>query len=94
MVLIIMLAHRRSFPTLSTDACDGCLSVTHELTKGLMVELIRCWVYFKRENRDLKRSHSSEKLAQDEDKRYARSSIVVNKLRLHWLSTCLMIVEK
>ena len=49
-----------SFPTLSTDACDGCLSVTHELTKGLMVELIRCWGYFKRENRDFKRSHSSE----------------------------------
>ena len=28
-----------------------------ELTKVLMVELLRCWVYFKRETRDFKRSH-------------------------------------
>ena len=55
-----------------------CWSQTFESTKLLMVELTRCLGYFKRENTVFNRSHSSEKCDQDEDKRCARSSIVLS----------------
>ena len=64
-------------------------SQTFESTKLLMVELMRCLGYFKRENTVFKRAHSSEKCDQDEDKRYARSSIVLSKSFLGRLSTWL-----
>ena len=38
-----------------------------------MVELTRCLGYYNRENTVFKRSHSSEKCVQDEDKRCVRS---------------------
>ena len=43
-----------------------------------MVGLIRCLGYFSCENTVFKRSHSSEKCVQDDDKRCARSSIVLS----------------
>ena len=56
-----------------------CWSQTFESTKLLMVELTRCLGYFKRENTVFKRSRSSVECHQDEDKRCARSSIVLSK---------------
>ena len=64
--------------TVSSGSLDGDKSCwwsqTFESTKLLMVELTRCLGYFKRENTVFKRSHSSEKCDQDEDKRCARSA--------------------
>ena len=48
----------------------------------LMADFVRCCGYFSREKTVLSRSHSSENFTQEEDNRCARSSIVVNKLRL------------
>ena len=63
--------------SITGEACGVCWSATLELIKVLMVELMRCRGYFRRENTDFKRSHSSEKEIHDEDNRWARSSIVV-----------------
>ena len=62
-------------------------SKTFESTKLLMVELTRCLGYFKRGNAVFNRLHSSVKCAQQEDKRYARSSILLSKPCLYQLST-------
>ena len=64
-----------------------CWSQTFESTKLLMVELTRCLGYFKRENAVFNQLHSSVKCDQQEDKRYARSSIVLSKPCLYRLST-------
>ena len=64
-------------------------SQTFESTKRLIVEFTSCFGYFRREKTDFKRSHSSEKCDQEEDKRCARSSIVLSKPFLYRLSTLL-----
>ena len=56
----------------------------------LMVELTRCLGYFKGESTDFRRSHSSEKCGQEEDKRWARSSIVDNRYKSGLLRTMLV----
>ena len=78
----------RIVSSVSWDGDKGCCwSQTFESTKLLMVELTRCLGYFNRENTVFKRSHSSEKCVQDEDKRCARSSIVLSKPFFYRLST-------
>ena len=70
----------RIVSSVSWDGDKGCCwSQTFESTKLLMVELTRCLGYFNRENTVFKRPHSSEKRVQDEDKRCARSNIVLSK---------------
>ena len=64
-------------------------SQTFESTKRLIVEFTSCFGYFRREKTDFKRSHSSEKCDQEEDKRCAQSSIVLSKPFLYRLSTLL-----
>ena len=60
----------------------GCWLQTFGLTKRLMVELVKYCGYLNRENIVFNRSHSSERYAQEEENRFARSSIFVNKPRL------------
>ena len=82
----------RIVSSVSWDVDKGCCwSQTFESTKLLMVELTRCLGYFNRENTVFKRLHSSEKCVQDEDKRCARSSIVLSKPFSHRLSTWLIV---
>ena len=57
---------------------NGDWLATFRFRKGFTVESTRCLGYFNLENTDFRRSHSSVKLDHDEDRRYARSSIVVN----------------
>ena len=57
----------------SFGADIGCGSSTLEATNDLTVELIRSCGYFSLANIALKRSHSSRKYDQHDDKRYARS---------------------
>ena len=72
-------------------ACDKgrCWSQTFESTTFLMVELTRCLGYFKHENAVFNWLHSSERCEQQEDKLYARSSIVLSKPCLYRWSTWL-----
>ena len=80
----------RTVSSASFDDDKGrCWSQTIESTKLLMVELTRCLGYFQRGNAVFNRLHSSEKCDQQEDKRYARSSIVLSKPCLYRLSTWL-----
>ena len=80
----IWLLNGKTTRTVSSVSLAGdkgrCWSQTFESTKLLMVELTRCLGYFNR-------LHSSEKCDQQEDKRYARSSIVLSKPCLYRLST-------
>ena len=64
----------------SFGAGIGCGSSTLEAINDLTVEFIRCCGYFSREKTAIRRSHSSEKYGQHDDKRYARSSMVFNEL--------------
>ena len=79
--------------TVSSVSLDGdkscCWSQAFESTKLLMVQLMRCLGNFTLENTVFKWSHSSEKSDQDEDKRCARSSIVLSRPFLYRLSTWL-----
>ena len=80
----------RIVSSVSWDGDKGCSrSQTFESTKRLMVELTRCLGHLNRENTVFKRSHSSEKCVQDEDKRCARPRIVLSKPFLYRLSTWL-----
>ena len=55
----------------SFGAGIGCGSSTLEAINDLTVEFIRCCGYFSREKTAIRRSHSSEKYGQHDDKRYA-----------------------
>ena len=76
-------------PSVSWDGDESCRrSQTFGSTKLLIVGL-RCLGYLKQENTVFRRSHSSQKCDQDEDKQCARSSIVLSKPFLYQLSTWL-----
>ena len=49
------------FSAITGEACDDYWSATLEMIKELMVELMRCNGYFRRDNTNFKRSNSSEK---------------------------------
>ena len=64
----------RTVSSVSLDDDESCCWLqTFDSTTLLMVELTMCFGYFKSENTVFRRSHSSQKCDQDEDKRCVRS---------------------